>query len=504
MFRECGYSIKEFSKGEITTMKNEYDIIVIGSGAIGSTVARQLSRYKLNICVLEKEFDVCSETSGRNSGVLHAGFNNKPGTLMAKYCVEGNLGFDNISKELDIPFKRTGKIVVGFTEKDKDKLLALKVQGELNGVPDLQLINKERIKELAPYIKGEFALYSPTTSILNPFTYTIALAENAYQNDVDFYFDNEVIEIDRICKRYFVKTSKNIYKTKWVINCAGLNADKIARMLGVNDYKIYPCKGEYFILDKKVGKYLNILAYPIPNLKEGGLGIHITPTISGNILIGPSTEYIDKRNDYASTQETMDLLIKDGKRIFPYIKKEFFIRNFVGIRPKLMNEKEGGYADFVIEQKGNIPNVINLVGIESPGLTSAIPIANRVVEIIKTKEKLIEKENFDPIRKGIIPFNKQTKEVKERLIKEDPNYGEIICRCETITKAEIIQAINNPLGVKTVVGIKNRTRAMMGRCQGGYCQARIVEIIMEQKNIKEKEVVYSRKNSEMFMGKVRE
>ena len=485
-------------------MKSEYDVMIIGSGVIGSTVARQLSRYDLNICVLEKELDVCSETSGRNSGVLHAGFNNKPGTLMAKYCVEGNLGFDKISKELDIPFKRTGKIVVGFTEKDKEKLLELKAQGDLNGVPDLQIINKERIKELAPHIKGEFALYSPTTSVLNPFTYTIACAENAHHNNVDFYFDNEVLKIDRIDTRYIIKTVKNTYKTKWVINCSGLNSDKIARMLGVNDYKIYPCKGEYFVLDKKVGKYLNILVYPVPNLIEGGLGIHITPTISGNILIGPSTEYINKRNDYSSTQKTMDILIKDGGKIFPYIKREFFIRNFTGIRPKLMSEKEGGYADFVIELKENIPNVVNLVGIESPGLTSAIPIANRVIEIIKTKEKLTLKENFDPIRKGIIPFKQQTKKEKERLIKKDPNYGEIICRCEMVTKAEIIQAINNPLGVKTVVGIKNRTRAMMGRCQGGYCQARIVEIIMEQKNIKEREVVYSRKNSEMFIGKVRD
>jgi len=200
----------------------------------------------------------------------------------------------------------------------------------------------------------------------------------------------------------------------------------------------------------------------------------------------------------------MTILLRKRRWIFPYIKREFFIRNFTGIRPKLMSEKEGGYADFVIELKENIPNVVNLVGIESPGLTSAIPIANRVIEIIKTKEKLTLKENFDPIRKGIIPFKQQTKKEKERLIKKDPNYGEIICRCEMVTKAEIIQAINNPLGVKTVVGIKNRTRAMMGRCQGGYCQARIVEIIMEQKNIKEREVVYSRKNSEMFIGKVRD
>jgi len=495
-------------------MGQYYDVIIIGSGVVGSAVAREMARYDLKIAVLEKELDVCSETSGRNSGVLHAGFNNKPGSLMAKFCVAGCLGFDKVAKELDIPFKRTGKVVVGFTDDDKEKLLQLKEQGEKNGVPGLEIIGRERIKELAPYVVGEFAMYSPATGILDPFIYTIALAENACKNGVDFYFANEVLAINRLAEKsggpkhaedvYEIQTAQNTFTARWVINCAGLYSDKIARMLGINDYTIYPCRGEYFILDQKAGQYLKIPAYPVPNPKEGGLGIHLTPTIHGNILIGPSSEYIEENDDYSSTQAVQDLLIKDGGRIFPYLKREFFIRNFAGIRPKLAPKSVGGYADFVIEEREEAPRAVILVGIESPGLTSAIPIARRVIEIIGQKEDLKLKGGFDPYRQGILCFKEQSLEKKKELIKGNPNYGEIICRCETVTKAEILEAIHNPLGVATVVGIKNRTRAMMGRCQGGYCETRITELLMAEKKKDEKEILYARQNGKMFTGKVRE
>ena len=484
-------------------MGKTYDVVVIGSGVVGSAIARELSRYQLEVAVLEKELDLCSETSGRNSGVLHAGFNNRPGTLMAKYCVEGCLGFDQPAKELDIPFKRTGKLVVGFNEEDLHKLKELKAQGDANGVPGLDIIEKDQIKSLAPHIDGNFALFSPPTGILNPFIYTIALAENAHQNGVEFYLGHEVTGIQRSEGFYHIKTSKREFDAKWIINAAGLFADRIAAMTGLGDYSIYPCRGEYFILDQKAGKYLEMPAYPVPNLKEGGLGIHITPTIDGNILIGPSTEYIDEKDNYASTQKIMDLLIKDGGKIFPYLKKEFFIRNFTGIRPKLVGPNEGGYADFVIEKPKEIPNTIHLIGIESPGLTSALPLARKVIEALGEDTELKVKASFDPYRKGILNFSEQSIERKKELIEQDPNYGEIICRCETITKAEILQAIHNPLGVETVVGVKNRTRAMMGRCQGGYCQTRIAELIMEERNKREEEIVYARTGSEMFVGKVR-
>ncbi len=484
-------------------MENLYDVIVIGAGVIGSAIARELSRYKLRIGVLEKELDVCCETSGRNSGVLHAGFNNKPGTLMAKFCVEGNKSFEKVSKELDVPFKRTGKLVVGFTLEDREKLLNLKLQGEQNGVVGLEIINKQQIKEIEPNINGNFAMYSPSTGILNPFTYTVALAENACSNGVNFYFDNKVVDIKKINEIYEIKTNKNTYKTKWIINAAGLNSDKVCKMLGINEYTIYPCRGEYFILDKNIGDLLRLPAYPLPNEKEGGLGIHLTPSIDGNVFIGPSSEYIEDKGDYSVTKNVMEMLIEDGMRIFPHIKKEYFIRNFAGIRPKLVSKDIGGYKDFIIKKDKRYPNTINLVGIESPGLTSAIPIAKYVVELLKEETYLEANLNFNPKRKGIISFSDKSIELKEKLIKENPDYGEIICRCENITKAEIVEAINNILGVDIVTGIKYRTRAMMGRCQGGYCEGRIVELIKEIKNKKEEDILYSKKGSQMFIGKVR-
>lgn len=485
-----------------------YDVIIIGAGVIGTAIAREMARYELKIGVLEKEMDVCFETSGRNSGVLHAGFNNRPGTLMAKYCVEGCLGFDQVALELDVPFERTGKVVVGFTEEDKAKLIELKEQGDQNGVPGLEIIDRARIKELAPHVDGEFAMYSPMTGILNPFIYTIALAENAYENGVDFFLDNEVTAINAIKNDspqhlYEIKTTQNTFTSKWVINCAGLHSDKIASMLGITDYTIHPCRGEYFVLDKKAGEYLKMPAYPVPNIKEGGLGIHLTPTVDGNILVGPSTEYLEECHNYASTQQIMDLLIQDGSRIFPYLKREFFIRNFSGIRPKLTSKNVGGYADFIIEESEQAPHAINLIGIESPGLTSAIPISRRVIDIISQKQLLKTKEDFNPYRRGILCFNEQTVDKKKELVEQNPNYGEIICRCETITKAEILEAIHNPLGADTVIGIKNRTRAMMGRCQGGYCEARITELLMEEKKKDPEEILYACKNGNMFIGKVR-
>ena len=488
-------------------MDRIYDFTIIGAGVVGNAVARELSRYLLdgskevNMAVLEKELDVVCETSGRNSGVLHAGFNNKPGSKMAKFCVEGNLEFDQVAKELDIPFVRTGKVVVGFDDDDMKQLLKSKEQGDMNGCPGLEIIDKKRLNELAQNVGGEFAMYSPMTGIMDPFDYTIALAENAYDNGVEYYFGDAVEDINRVNELYIIKTKKKTYKAKWIINCAGLNSDKISKMLGIDGYEIYPCRGEYIILDKKMGEYLNMPVYPVVNPKLGGLGIHLTPSVDGNVFIGPSADYLDCCDDYSATKPVIDMLFEEGKKLLPYIKREYFIRNFSGIRPKLTNK--GGYEDFVIEARDEAPNTVNLVGIESPGLTSATPIGREVVRLIKEKTLLRENPNFNPFRKAQVVFHKQPIDVQRKLIEKDPNYGEIVCRCETITKAEVLNAINNPLGVDTVTGIKYRCRCMMGRCQGGYCQTRVTELIQDVKHKKREEILYNREGSYMFTGKVR-
>lgn len=514
-------------------MNKIYDVTIIGAGVIGCAVARELSRYKLKTAVVEKAPDVCCETSSRNSAVLHSGYNNKPGSLMAKFCVEGNACFDQIAGELDIPYKRTGKLIVGFSKEDRKKLWEMKETGEKNGIRGLEIVEKDFIRAKAPCIDGEFAMWSPTTAILSPFEFTFGLAENAADNGVEFFFNREVTDITRAAEfsenaapsggsfpkgalpggrlpekenfLYRVCTKNGFFMTRWVINCAGLYSDKISAMLGIDEYTIYPCRGEYFILDKKLGDKLPLPAYPVPDYSTGGLGIHLTPTVDGNIMIGPSTEYIDERDNYAATKDIMDMLIKDGGRIFPYIKRDSFIRNFAGIRPKLTPKGVGGYHDFVIERRDeSAPRTVNLVGIESPGLTSAVPISREVVRLIKEVETLRPNQSFNPIRKRFISFRDRTPEEQEQLIRSNPDYGEIICRCETITKAEVLDAIRRPLGANTVTGVKYRCRAMMGRCQGGYCQTRITELLMKEKQIPLTELTYSRNGSSIFTGAVRD
>ena len=486
-------------------MTHTYDVLIIGAGVIGCSVARELSRYRLSVCVVEKEPDICMETSNRNSAVLHAGYNNTPGSTMARFCVEGNRTFDQVAEELDIPYRRTGKLVVGFTDDDLEALKRLKEQGTKNGIRGMEIVGKDFIQQKAPLIKGNFALWSPTTAILSPFQFTFGMAENAAENGVEFFCGSEVTGIvSGPDENYTVYTRNGVFRSRWIINCAGLGSDRISAMLGIEDYTLHPCRGEYFVLDKKLRNFLPLPVYPVPNYRTGGLGIHLTPTLDGNILVGPSTEYISDRGDYSTTRSIMDMLIRDGSRIFPYLKQEYFIRSFAGIRPKLSSKEEGGYHDFVIERRADIaPHAINLVGIESPGLTSAVPIAREVIRLMAEAEDLQTNPDFKPIRRRFPTFQDKSPGEQARLIRKNPDYGEIVCRCETITKAEVLQAINGPLGATTVTGVKYRCRAMMGRCQGGYCQTRITARLMKEKGIPPEALTYERQGSYIFTGEVR-
>ena len=483
--------------------ENTYDILIIGGGVIGSSVARELSRYRLRIAVLEKELDVACGNSCRNTGMLHAGFTYKPGSLKAECAVEGNREFDQVAKELDIPFKRTGKVVVGFSDEDRQNILKFKRIGELNGVRGLEMIDKARLNQIDNSAGGEFALYSPDSGILNPMLYTIALAENAHQNGVDFFFDSEVKAIKRQGEYFQVTAGDSVFSSRWIVNCAGMHCVTISEMLGLHGHQVKGFKGEYYVLDKKAKEFMNIPVYPAPNAK-GGFSTHATPTVDGNILVGPDSYITESPDDYACTRDHMQGLVKDGSAIFKHMKAEYFIRNFAGTRWKRIDPETGEVLDFLIETKDDHPGVVNLIGIESPGLTCALPIARRVVAKIQEKEVLEVNNDFNPYRKGIVRFAEQSKERQKELIASDPDYGEIVCRCETITRAEIVQAINNPLGAVTLTGIKNRTRACMGRCQGGYCETRITALIQEQCKVKEHEVMYQHKSSGMFIGKVRE
>lgn len=484
-------------------MCKNYDVIIIGGGVVGSAIARELSRYQLKIAVLEKESDVCTQTSGRNTGMLHAGFLYKTGSLKAICAVEGNAEFDQVAKELDVPFKRTGKLIVGFTEEDRQRLETFKARGEVNGVPGLEIVDRARMDELDPSAGGNFAMWAPSSGILDPFTYTIALAENAVMNGAEYFFHCEFLSETRNSNgTHTLHTSQGDFQTRWVVNCAGLHSAEVSTALGIPGYVIRGFKGEYYVLDKKVGRYASIPIYPAPN-PDNTFGTHATPTIDGNVLVGPDSAVTTDFADYEATQSSMDGLFESGAKMFKHMTRSAFIRNFAGIRPKRIDPETGAVQDFVLECRDEIPGVVNLVGIESPGITSALPLARRAVALIAEREKLVPNPNFNPVRKGIRRFNELDPETQAKMIAENPDYGEVVCRCEQISRAEIIQAIHNPLGVHTVNGIKVRTRATMGRCQGGYCETRITRMIQEELGKSLAEIKLGNGESWMFTGTVK-
>ncbi len=485
-------------------MNNTFDILIIGGGAVGCAVARELSRYRLSVALLEKEWDVAAGTSGRNSAVVHAGFNNKPGSLMAQLCVEGNRGFEAACRELDVPYRKTGKLLVAFDQEDLAVLARLKAQGEKNGCRGLSLLDQAQLRERLPQVGGIGAMESPETGVFDPFLYTVALAENAVQNGASLFLGHEVTGIQVVPEGFRVTAGGKVFTARRLVNCAGLFSAKIAAMAGVDGYAIYPCRGEYFILDKIADGLLPMPIYPAPKAGIGGLGVHLTPTIHGNIIIGPSAEYIDAPEDTASTQPVMDQLFREAQQLLPGLERKHIIGAYAGVRPKQAPPGEGGFRDFVIREEDTCPGLVNLVGIESPGLTASLPIARMVRDILGRSMDLVPKESFDPTRRGIVRFRDQDPETQAWLIAEDPDYGEILCRCQKVTRAEIRQAIENPLGVKTLAGVKYRAWATTGRCHGGYCLPKIAEMLVKEYGLSPQEITYRGPGSQLFSGRVKE
>lgn len=480
-----------------------FDYLIIGAGGVGCAVARELSRYDLKIAVLEKGSDVASGTSGRNSAVCHAGFNNKVGSLMAKLCVEGNKMFESLCRELDVPFNKTGKILVAFNDQDIETLKNVIKQGEANGCEGLKLLSKDEVNKVLPGVGGIGGMLSPNTGIFNPFLYCVALAENAHENGTRFFFDNEVSKIEKNGDIFTVTTSKDTYQAKHLINSAGMYSDKISAMCGVDKYHIYPCRGEYLILDVDKKNMLPLPVYPAPQKGIGGLGVHLTPTTDGNIIIGPSAEYISGKEDYSSTAKIMAKLRKEADMLLPGILDCKIIGAYCGIRSKQAPENEGGFWDFTIKEEESVPGLINLIGIESPGLTASVPIARYIINNIIGKDNLTEKKNFKATRVGIKEFRKLSEEEQTRLIKEDPEYGDIICRCQKVSRKEIRQAIENPLGVKTISAIKYRVWPTTGRCNGGYCLQKIAQMLVNDYGLKPQDICYRDEGSELFTGEVK-
>lgn len=471
-----------------------YDVMIIGAGVCGSAAARELSRYQLKIGVLEKGEDVCSGTSKANSGIVHAGFDAKPGSLMAEMNVKGNAMMEELSKELDFSFERIGSLVLCFQEEDLDKLEDLKHQGEKNGVPDIQIIRQEALREMEPNISHEAvaALYAPTGGIVCPFGLNIALAENAAMNGVDFFFDKEVERIEKSEEGYRVITGDQVFETKCIINAAGVYADVFHNMVSEQKIHITARKGEYYLLDRSVGDHVNHTIFQLPG--KYGKGVLVTPTVHGNLLVGPTAKDIENKEGTNTTAEGMEEVAKKAVRSVEGLPLRQVITSFTGLRA----HEEG--HEFIIEEVKDAPGFFDCAGIESPGLTSAPAIGVRLAELVSQKLHPEKKEDFISKRKGILNPQKLSREEWRELVKENPAYGTIICRCESVTEGEILDAIHRPLGARSLDGVKRRTRAGMGRCQSGFCAPKTMEILSREWKIPMEELTKAGGNSKLLVG----
>jgi glycerol-3-phosphate dehydrogenase len=484
-------------------MKN-FHVVIIGGGVIGSAIAWELSKYEIDVVVFEKGSYVASETSKANSGVIHSGISSPTGSLKARFCIEGNKMFEPLAKKLGFPIKWVGKYVIAKNEEEIKNLKQIEEVGKKNGIPDLEIKGEEDVKAKEPNVPCYKALWVPTAGIISPYGFTIALAENAAENNVIFFLETEVLDIKKLENHFLIKTNKGEYQSQILVNAAGLNCKKIVSMLEKPNFNVYPCRGEYLILDKNYSNLISSMIYTVPPKKLGVLGIHITPTVEGSILIGPSAEFIVDPEDKITTKNMMNTLFYEAKKIIPNLPEKAVINAYSGIRCKLSSPEEGGWADYRIEESKQTPGLINLLGIESPGLTSAPAIAKEIVRKISNFIKIIPKSDFKIRKIRRKRFSGMNAKEQSDLIKKDERWGRIICRCEHVTEAEVIKALTNPIGSQTLSSVKYRCRAGMGRCQGGFCTQHIVRIMQEQFNIDVNEIKLKSPNSNLFYGRTRE
>ncbi|WP_036610111.1 NAD(P)/FAD-dependent oxidoreductase [Oribacterium sp. P6A1] len=452
-----------------------YDVIVIGAGVTGAAVARELSRYQTEVCVLEKEEDVCCGTSKANSAIIHAGYDAEPGSNMAKMNVRGNEMMDDLCRDLDIPFKRNGSLVVCIHEELLPGLKDLYDRGVKNGVPGMKLLTREEALEMEPNISDDVkgALYAETAGIICPFKLNIAMAENAAVNGVDFRFNTRVEKLERKQDGlWHIRTNNGEYTAKYVVNAAGVYADVLHNMVSSEKINIIERRGEYYLLDRTVGDHVSHTIFPQPT--KYGKGILVAPTVHGNLLVGPTAIDQEDKDATNTTQFGLNEISTKASENVKNLPLRSVITSFSGLRA------HEDHHEFILGEVKDAPGFIDCAGIESPGLTSSPAIGEFIGNLLRDKMSLTEKENWIGTRKDILDPKKLSIEERNELIKKEPAYGQIICRCESVTEGEILDAIRRPLGARSLDGVKRRTRAGMGRCQSGFCSPRVMDILSRE------------------------
>ncbi|WP_297232980.1 NAD(P)/FAD-dependent oxidoreductase [uncultured Flavonifractor sp.] len=463
-----------------------YDVLIIGCGITGAAAAFHLSRYQLKIAVLEQENDVADGTTKANSAILHAGYDPEPGTLMARLNVRGAQLAKDLCAKLDVPYLPCGSLVLAFSPEDDATLHTLLQRGQANGVPELRLLTGDEAREMDPNLSDRVtsALYAPTAAICSPWEYCLALAETAVRNGAELHLDTAVTGLERQEDGWLVRTSKGDFRSRYVINAAGVWAQAVHEMAVPTTFTIRPSRGQYFLLDKSEGSRVGHVIFQCPG--PNGKGVLVAPTVHGNLIVGPDATPVEG-DDVSTTADGLAFVRDTALKSVPSVNFRESIRNFAGVRSSTDR------GDFIIELAA--PHFLDLAGICSPGLTAAPAIAEYAAQLLADDGlALTEKEDFICHRRRT-RFHDLSPQEKAKLVEREPAYGRVICRCETVTEGEILEALRSPIPPRSVDGVKRRVGAGMGRCQGGFCGPRVVEILARELGVTPDHIVQDKAGS---------
>ena len=473
-----------------------YDVIIIGGGVCGAAIAMYLSKYEINCCVLEKENDVAMGTTRANSGIVHAGYDPEPETLMARLNVRGNELTEEFCIKMGVPYNKCGSMVISFNDKDEEHLRQLYERGIINGVRDMEILSRDELLEREPNLDESVtgALFAPSGAVVNPWRLCLAMCETAAENGVEFHLECPVTAIEKKPASFIVTAGGKEFEGKYVINAAGLYADRVAEMAGANDFEIRPSKGQYYLLDKTAAWLVNSVIFQCPT--EKGKGVLVSPTADGNVIVGPNAERGNLRDDVSTTREGLDFVAQEAAKTTKKINYRENIRCFAGLRAN------SDQKDFIIGESPMVRHFINVAGIKSPGLSSAIAIGEYLVDILGDCGLIMYPKQDWTYAKPQISFAELTNEEKAEICRRNPKYGNVICRCNTITEGEILDALNSNIKPRTLDGVKRRTGSGMGRCQGGFCGERIHEILCNHYGLDPREILWDKQTSYIVAEKV--